>query len=407
MKQNKKRGAAWWLFWSSFGLLIYTYLIFPALVLMRAYLKPQKDETPSAGNGDASLIADRALPSVSFIIAAYNEAQVITEKIENSLTVDYPRELIEVIVASDGSEDGTNEIVAGHPSSQVRLLALPRQGKNRTINHAVTRANGEILIFTDADSMFASQALHYLVKPFQDPQIGGVAGSYRYNKNGQGTEGERAYWKFDQKLKTLQSMGGDLVGATGHIYAIRRDLFSPVPEGVTDDAFISREILGKHKRLVFEPRAVAYGPIADSSGEFRRKVRITTRGLKAVWEQRYLLNPFEYGFYSLQLFSHKVLRRMMFLPMFVTMATAPLLWSRSLIYQFAAVGQLVFHIAAAIGYFLRHTPAGRSKILGFPYYLDMTHLTSILALKDLFSGRNRDVWQAERATVGARPAENK
>ena len=391
-------GISWWLFWGSVILILYTYLIFPAIVLLRALLNPRPIRTVTPTHEVSKKDTDEFLPTVSFIIAAYNEERVIADKIGNALMLDYPQDLIEIFVASDGSNDGTNQIVSNYPSSKVKLLSLPRQGKNRAINQAVSHASGEILVFTDADSMFAIQTLRNLVAPFSDPQIGGVAGSYRYVSDRQGIEGERSYWKFDQKLKDLQSKGGNLVGATGHIYAIRRSLFSPVPQGVTDDAYISREILGKHKRLVFAPSAIAYGPIADSSGEFRRKVRVTTRGLKAVWEQRYLLNPFEYGFYSLQLFSHKVLRRLMFIPMLITFVSAPLLWSQSWFYKIAALSQLALHSTAVVGYLLRHTALGRAKLFSFPFYLDMTNLASFLAVRDLLKGENRDVWNAERAT---------
>jgi cellulose synthase/poly-beta-1,6-N-acetylglucosamine synthase-like glycosyltransferase len=398
VKRNTKNGGmAWWLFWSSLGLILYTYLVFPGLVVLRAILKSRTVSASTTDPDAAQAVTEDSLPTVSFIIAAYNEAKVIAEKIENALSLDYPKHLIEVIVASDGSNDGTNEIVADHPSPLVRLVPLPRQGKNRTINQAVEQASGEILVFTDADSMFAPQTLRFLIAPFADPKIGGVAGSYRYVKDGQGAGGERAYWKFDQKLKELQSNGGNLVGATGHIYAIRRCLFSPVPQGVTDDAYISRGVLGKHKRLIFEPRAVAYGPIADSSGEFRRKVRITTRGLKVVWEQRYLLNPIEYGFYSVQLFTHKVLRRLMFIPMLATMISAAALWKRGWFYRLATIGQIAVHSAAVVGYTLNRTRLGKSKLLSFPYYLDMTNLASAAALRNLLRGESRDVWDAERA----------
>lgn len=392
-----EKGPAFWLFWGSLGLMVYTYLVFPAIVFLRALLKrrfkPSLDLIQESPKG----IPDEQMPVLSFIIAAYNEADVIAEKIENVLSLDYPQERLEVIIASDGSDDLTNQIVANHPSDRVRLLALPRQGKNRTLNQAVPQASGDILVFTDADSLFDPSALGYLIAPFADLQVGGVAGSYRYLKSDQEANGERTYWQFDQKLRGMQSRGGDLISATGHCYAIRRELFTPVPSGVTDDAYISRGVIARHKRLVFEPRAVTYGPIADSAGEFRRKVRITQRGLKAVWEQRNLLNPFEYGFYAVQLLTHKVLRRLMFFPLLLTLVTAPILWGYGPFYRLAALGQIALHSSALVGYALRDSALGKLKFLSLPYFLDMTNLAAALAVRDLLRGESRDVWQAERA----------
>lgn len=397
--QRKQRNPtlSFWLFWISAGLLVYTYAGFPLLVLVRGLLGRQKaSRTTVPERADNPNPPDR-LPAVNFVIAAYNESDVIRQKIENALSLDYPSGCLSIIVASDGSDDGTNEIAASFDDPRLRLLALPRQGKNRTINQAVEETDAEILVFTDADSMLEPDALRHLVAPFQDPEVGGVGGSYHYVKDEQGGAGERAYWRFDRWLKEMQSQAESITGTTGHIYAIRRSLFEPVPPGVTDDAFISRTVIQKHKRLVFAPRAIARGPIADAAGEYRRKVRVTTRGLRCVWEQKQLLNPFEYGFYSLQLFSHKVLRRLMIFPLVITALTAPLLWSRGLVYRLATLAQGALHGAAGLGYLLRDYPIGKNKVLSFPYHLDMVNFAGLVATTNLWRGQSYDVWQAERA----------
>ncbi|HSO28076.1 MAG TPA: glycosyltransferase family 2 protein [Anaerolineales bacterium] len=396
---HRRSTPAFWLFWGSVGLLVYTYIGFPLLVLLRGLIARQRQ--PDHGTNAKSEIpplSDADLPAVNFVIAAYNEADVIRQKIDNALSLAYPAGCLTVIVASDGSNDGTNQIVASYENPRVRLLDFPRLGKNQVINRAVAQTEAEILVFTDADSMLEPDALRYLVAPFRDPAVGGVAGSYHYVQDARGGEGERAYWRFDRKLKELQSQAESITGATGHIYAIRRALFEPVPPGVTDDAYISRTVIQKHKRFVFASQAIARGPIADAAGEYRRKVRVTTRGLRCVWEQKQLLNPLEYGFYSLQLFSHKVLRRLMLLPLLVTVVTAPLLWSHGLIYRLASLAQLALHSAAGLGYLLRDHPVGKSKVLSFPYHLDMVNLTGLIALINLLRGQSYDVWKAERAT---------
>jgi cellulose synthase/poly-beta-1,6-N-acetylglucosamine synthase-like glycosyltransferase len=376
-----------WIFWGSMGILFYTYLGFPIITVLRGTLfkKPIKRGTGTS------------LPTVSLVIAAYNEADVIAAKLTNALASNYPGSHLEVIVASDGSDDGTNQIVAHFGEPGVRLLALERQGKNRAINQAVKIASGEILVFTDADSMLDPDALKHLVAPFVDPQVGGVGGSYHYLRNTTGGEGERTYWSFDRWLKILQSQAGNITGTTGHIYAIRRSLFVPVPPSVTDDAYISREVIRQHYRLVYAPQAIARGPIADQAGEVRRKVRVATRGLKCVWEQRYLLNPGVYGFYAVQLFSHKVLRRLMAIPLLGLFFSAPLLWKQGLIYRLATIGQMAFHSAAALGYRMRDKHRGRLKFLSLPYHLDMVNLATLAGVSNLLRGVKYDVWLAERA----------
>ena len=255
-------------------MLAYTYLLFPALVVLRALLRPR----PHAS-------ADIA-PPVSIVIAAYNEAATIGAKLENLLSLDYPRDRLEVVIASDGSEDGTDEIVRAHANGTVRLLSLPRRGKAEALNAAVAAASGEILVFSDANSIYAPDAVRALVRPFADPTVGGVAGDQRYLVAG-GSDGvaagEQSYWDFDRLLKLTESRAGNVISATGAIYAVRRSLFRPVPVGVTDDFATSTSVIAQGYRLVFAPDAVAYEPVAPAVElEFGRKVRVITRGLRGL-----------------------------------------------------------------------------------------------------------------------------
>jgi cellulose synthase/poly-beta-1,6-N-acetylglucosamine synthase-like glycosyltransferase len=332
------------------------------------------------------------------IIAAYNEGAVIAKKLDNTFALNYPREQMEVVVASDGSDDGTNDLVAGYGAPEVRLLALPRQGKNRTLNDAVAAATGDILVFSDADSMLAPDALRHLVAPFADPEVGGVGGDFHYASDRGEGEGERTYWSFDRTLKQLQSRAGSITSATGQIYAMRQSLFKPLPLGVTDDFFTSIQVPAAHRRLVFEPQALAYGPVAASSkAEFRRKVRVMTAGLRGVWMVRHVLNPFEYGFFAIQLWSHKVLRRLMVLPLIVLCASALVLWPFGWLYQLAAIGQLGLHGAGLLGFLLRKTRLGQSKVLSLPFFFDMVNAAAIVALVNLFRGERYDIWVPQRS----------
>jgi len=380
-----QRNTAWWLFWGALGLMVYTYLGFPLLVALRGLLRPR------------TIRRGAATPPISMIIAAYNEESTITKKLDNTFALDYPAELIEVVVASDGSDDTTNELVVRYGKPNVRLLALPRQGKNRTLNDAVAAARGDILVFSDADSMLAPDALTHLIAPFSDPEVGGVGGDFRYaSARGEG-EGERTYWSIDRALKQLQSRAGSITSATGQIYAVRRTLFKPIPVGVTDDFVTSIQVPAAHRRLVFEPCAVAYGPVAAASkAEFRRKVRVMTAGLRGVWVVRQVLNPLEYGFFAIQLWSHKVLRRLMVVPLAVLGVTAPMLWRQGWLYQLATLGQLCLHGAGLLGFLLRKTRVGRSKLLSLPFFFDMVNAASVVAVINLLRGERHDIWVPQR-----------
>jgi cellulose synthase/poly-beta-1,6-N-acetylglucosamine synthase-like glycosyltransferase len=334
---------------------------------------------------------------VSIIIAAYNEADSITSKLENVLASNYPQDHMEIIVASDGSTDATNSLVTSFNSPYVRLLALPRQGKNLAINEAVKVSQGEILVFTDADSLLGKDSLQHLIAPLADPAIGGVSGDYRHNSLKVKQQGERAYWNYDRIIKRLQNANGNISGAVGALYAIRSSLFKSVPTSVTDDFFSAMQVVSSHHRLVFEPQAVSYGPIASSpKAEYKRKVRVMTRGLRGIWLMRHLLNPGSYGFFSLQLFTHKVLRRLMAIPFILLFLSAPLLWNEGWLYQSATILQLIFHGLALAGFSLQNTELGQAKLFSMPYHFDLVYFASLVALSNIMRGNQYATWGPER-----------
>jgi cellulose synthase/poly-beta-1,6-N-acetylglucosamine synthase-like glycosyltransferase len=377
------------LFWSATALIIYTYIVFPAVVFLRGRLVRRPYQTAEI------------TPKVSMIIAAHNEARSIGAKLDNILSLDYPREQLEVIIVSDGSNDGTETIVHGYADQGVRLLALPRQGKAPALNTAVAAASGEILVFSDANSMYAPPAIRALTRPFADPEVGGVAGNQVYlpkrASTGASSAGEHSYWNFDRKLKQSQSTAGNAISATGAIYAIRRSLFQGVPLGVTDDFATSTSVIAQGYRLVFAPDAIAYEPAAQSSGvEFGRKTRVITRGLRGVLVRRELLNPFRYGFYALQLFSHKVLRRLAVFPLLGLLLVSPLLWSRGRLYKLATLGQAAFYGLGLVGWLLGGTKIGRKKIFSIPFFFCMVNAASFVAALNLLRGKRIDFWEPQR-----------
>ncbi len=387
------------LFWSALGVLAYTYFVFPLVVLLRAARRPRPH-----------LTAD-VTPSVTMVIAARNEAAAIGAKLENLLSLDYPEERFEVVVASDGSDDGTNEIVRAYANRGVRLESLPRLGKAAALDAAVAQANGDILVFSDANSMYAHDALRALVRPFADPLVGGVAGDQRYLGATDAdaiASGERSYWDLERRLKAAESLAGNVISATGAIYAIRRSLFRPVSAGVTDDFFTSTGVIAQGHRLVFAPDAVAYEPVSKTAEiELGRKVRVMTRGLRGVLLRRELLDPRRHGFYSLQLFTHKVLRRTMVFPLLALAAISPFLWSRGVLYRAATVTQAAFYGLGAAGMLLAGRPLGRRKALALPAFFTLVNLASLRAVWNVVRGRHIDRWEPRRSettTDGAAPS---
>ena len=382
------------LFWSAAALIIYTYLLFPAVVFLRGLLlrRPYK-------------IAE-ITPSVSMIIAAHNEVRSISAKLDNILSLDYPRDQLEVIIASDGSNDGTDASVRGYADRGVRLLSLPRQGKAPALNAAVAASTGAILVFSDANSMYAPDAIRALTRPFADPEVGGVAGNQCYLPKraapGTTSDGEHSYWNFDRKLKQSQSQAGNAISATGAIYSIRRALFQGVPPGVTDDFATSTNVIAQGYRLVFAPDAIAYEPAAETSGvEFGRKTRVITRGLRGVLVRRELLNPFRYGFYALQLFSHKVLRRMVVFPLILLFVVSPLLWPYGPLYQLATLMQIAFYGCGLLGWLLGGTRFGRLKIFTIPFFFCMVNAASLVATLNMLRGHRIELWEPQRQESSA------
>ncbi len=376
------------LFWASAALVAYTYAAFPAIVLLRARLRPAPHRS------------EEVRPSVSLLIAAYNEHASIGAKIANCLALDYPRDRLEIIIASDGSDDGTDDIVRAHAADGVRLLSLPRGGKAVALEAAVAASCGEILVFSDANSMYASDAIAALVRPFADERVGGVAGNQRYRRGTETAataEGERTYWNLDRVLKEAESVAGSTISATGAIYAVRRRLFRGVPIGVTDDFAVSTSVIAQGYRLVFASDAVAWEPVASTSTvEWGRKVRVITRGLRGVWVRRELLHP-RFGFYAVQMLTHKLLRRLMGVPLLVMTLVAPTLWRNGWIYRVSTVGQGVLVVLGTAGLLLGKRRLARHRLVAAPAFFLMVNAAALTAAMNVIRGRRIDRWEPVRS----------
>lgn len=373
-------------FWASVVMVALTYTGFPLVLLARARLRPQPHRRGAIA------------PPVSVVIAARNEAASIGEKVRSVLAADYPVDRLEVVVVSDGSHDGTDLIVAAIPDRRVKLLSQSWSGKAAALEAGVAASSGAVLVFTDANGLLEPDAIRMLVRNFADGSVGAVAGNQCYlDDAGGGGEGERTYWVLDRFIKQAQSRAGDVISATGALYAIRRELFRGVPAGVADDFYISTSAVAAGKRLVFEPAAIAWEAPARSLGdEFHRKVRTMTCGLRAVIARRELLNPRRFGFYAHQLWWHKVLRRLTAVPLAVVVLSTPALWRRGRAYRAAAIGQSVFYAAGGAGLVLGPGPSRVGRLLGLSGYFLMVNVAALCAIWNILMRKRIDRWEPAR-----------
>ena len=378
----------------SLGSILYVLIGYPvvAIVLSRIF-----------GRDRRLALEDADLPSVTVIVAAYNEEAVIADRLENLLSIDYPRDRVTVIVAADGSDDRTPEIARSFGHRGVRVLAEgPRRGKPAAINRAIGQVATDVIVFSDANIHCHRAAIAAMMQNFADPRVGGVAGHTTYLVTAQtesSGDGERLYWRYDTWLKQLESQTGSVVSAHGGLYAVLRRLYMTVTDAsVTDDFAISTAVIEQGYRLVFEPdaRAVEH-TTTEARREMQRRVRLMTRGLRAVCLRRRLLNPFRYGFYAVSLFSHKVLRRLAPIwLMVIALATAVLAGTGDPFFIAAGLAQVAFYGLAIAGGLLRRRRVGHLKPLCVPFYSCMANAASAMALWQFVRGRRISLWQPQR-----------
>jgi cellulose synthase/poly-beta-1,6-N-acetylglucosamine synthase-like glycosyltransferase len=324
------------LFWASVGLILYTHAGYPLLLWTIARLGRTRAER-SDGHG---------LPHVSLIVAAYDEEQVIAGKLHNALALDYPRELLELIVASDGSSDRTAEI-ARQAGADV-VLELPRGGKIRTQDAGVEAASGAIVAFSDANSTLAPDALRRLMAPFADPRVGYVCGQVRFTR-ADGTNEEGAYWRYEMAVRSLESRLGGVTGGNGALYATRRDAYLVVDPRMGHDLSFPFNMVKRGWRAIYEPAARAEEKMVPSiEGEFRRKRRMMSHTWPIVLRGG-MLSPRGYGpLYALQIGSHRVLRYLTPFLHLVALGANLLLLGHGWVYAVTLAAQLALLLAAAL-----------------------------------------------------------
>jgi len=328
-------------FWVSLLLVSYAYVGYPAILWLVSRLGGFGERSP-AGQG-------AYLPSVTMIVSAYNEETVIAEKIENALSLDYPRELLEIVIVSDGSTDRTGEIVLKFVNQGVVLRHYEgRIGKTACLNRALPLAAGGIIVFSDANSTYEKGALKALLHPFQDNTVGFVTGWTRYGSgNGAAPDSLGLYSRLELMTKELESRLGSCIGADGAIFAIRKELYVPLKDYDINDFVIPLSINQQGYRGVLQREAICFEKDAGSpKEEFQRQVRITNRTIRAIMNYRRLLNPFKFGVLSFELFSHKLCKFLVPLFMVVLLVSNLLLAERGGFFLMALIAQGIFYSVA-------------------------------------------------------------
>lgn len=336
---------------------------------------------------------------VSLIIAAYNEATVIARKIENALALDYPRERIEIFVASDGSTDRTDEIVQSFGDRGIFLRRFPRTGKTGMQNEMARIAKGEILVFSDANAFYRPDAIRKLVRNFADPDVACVCGQLVYDGSSTGAgASESSYWNYEKFMKQRESDLSSAIGANGSIYAVRRSDYVEIDKDLISDFVEPLALVLRRKRVVYEPEAISVEAASTTYGvEFRRKVRILTRSIQGLLHMRALLNPFQYGIFSFQLLMHKLLRFLT--PLFLMTGFASLA-ALAIVGRYRALFLLsivALAIAVTVG---RGGEGGRSNPImrasHVLYYYVMVNYALVLAWANILRGKRITFWSPER-----------
>lgn len=367
------------LFLISAGLVVFAYIGYPiTLVPLRRIVRRPVNKRPDE-------------PFVSVLIPAWNEADWVEAKIQNVLSLDYPPDRMEVVVASDGSTDGTAAIASrladGH---RVRVLDYTEnRGKINVLNASVPECRGDIVLFSDCSAMLDRDAIRQVAANFADPRVGGVCGGYKVLKPDEADIGrqEDLYWKYETWLKEQESQIASNLGGHGQIYAVRKELYPfPAPSTINDDFVIPLRVLQQGYRVVYEPKAIVYEEAREMTG-FGRRIRVMAGNLQQLAEVRGLLSPPQW--LPLYFFvGHKVVR--LLIPFAMALAAiSNLFLLGDPVYRWVGIGQCMFYVLAFAGALRELHP----KILRLPYYFCMINAAMFAALYHVFQGRRKMAWK--------------
>jgi cellulose synthase/poly-beta-1,6-N-acetylglucosamine synthase-like glycosyltransferase len=381
-------------FWICFLLVAHTYLLYPvSLFAASSAVQIWRDGRYLVSRQDRRRIPRDPvdLPALSFIIPAYNEERHLLSKLENLEALDYPKDLLEILFVSDGSTDGTNRILAAAEGGTVRVLYLPvRGGKASAVNQAVEHSRHRILIFSDAATLFAPDAIRKLIRHFADSQVGVVCGALQFHGSLESRQTEGVYWRYEGMLRLMESRLGVTLTASGAVYALRRECFIPLPANtLVEDLVVPMNARKQGYRVLYDPeaRATDFAP-ATVGGEFARRVRIATGSFRALGQLlRGPLDPLT----AFAFFSHKLFRWILPL-LLIGMFLASALLSEYAVYRAIFLAQGVFYLWGVVGYLFRRQVRGIRYAL-IPYYLLAMHFAFLIGLVRFLSRRGEVGWR--------------
>ena len=377
------------IFWSGAAAIFYVYAGYPLLVyaVSRIFPKP---------------IARAAFePRVTVLITAYNEEKDIRAKLENTLLIDYPKEKIEILVASDGSTDRTDAIVKSFAAHNVKLFRQEgRVGKTVTQNNAVKNADGEVILFSDATTDYQPDVLREILPNFADQTVGCVAGRLIYVDRSQSNVGggAKSYWNYETFLKRSESRACSLIGASGCLYAVRKSAYQPMYAEACSDFLICTVVHRQNLRSVYEPNAVCTEETNQKTDkEMKMRVRVILQTLTDLWKNRDVMNPQRHGFYAVELISHKLLRYAVPIFLAAVFFAAAALSFGSLFYQLIFVLQILFYFSAFAGWMLEKLGVKLSFLM-IPLYFVLANAASISGFIKFLRGERFAAWETVRET---------
>lgn len=375
------------MFWLSLFVCVATYVVYPSIIYVFSKFIPFKVDKKDF------------YPLVSIVISAYNEQQHIAEKIINTISLDYPKDKMEIIIGSDGSIDKTVEIARKYVNQGVKILSFSiNRGKTAVQNECVKISRGEILIFTDAASFLNRDAIKKIVRNFSDTRIGCVAGRLRFIKTETNitTESQGLYWRYELKMREMESNLGRLIGVDGPLYAIRRSLYVPLLENIISDLISPLIVLYGGKRVVLEQEAtVSEEPTLKTNQEFTTRRRITLRALVALTVYSQLLNPFKHPILALQIIFHKLFRWFVG-PLVIINLLSCLALSGYTFFKVISIAYVLLFISSTIGLFISFLGI-KWRILNIPYYFMLVNIAATFGIIDFFRNKQAIVWKPVRS----------
>jgi cellulose synthase/poly-beta-1,6-N-acetylglucosamine synthase-like glycosyltransferase len=382
------------LFWACCLLALHTYALYPIFLFgASSAVQVWRDWQFLSARRDRrrAFTESLDLPAVSLIIPVHNEERHLADKLASLRALDYPKDRLSVLFVSDGSTDGTNALLSAVEGGSVEVQYLPvRSGKATAINHAVARARTAILVFSDAATLFAPDALRQLVRHFAEPRVGVVCGALRFEASVESRQTEGVYWRYETLLRRMESRLGVTLTASGAIYAMRRECFVPFPaDTLVEDLLVPMNARRAGYRVLYEPDAIATDFAASSvAGEFTRRVRIATGSFRALGG--ILRGPMD-PLTAFAFFSHKLLRWILPFLLLGMLLTSAALLDRPL-YRALFAAQLVFYAWAAVGCVFRQRVQGIRFAL-VAYYLLAMHLAFVVGFIRFVSGRRGNEWR--------------